>query len=148
MLVAACGVGQVSGLIGAFIRLNGNSETAELYAGAAPDRQEALLQSYSYMQSAVFSHFDAGSLLWGVGLLLAASVVWSLEGYPRWLAAVIALPNVLRLPVIVIEIATGLDLGFAFLPQFLLLIAAFFSVFWTFRRRARRAVPEGSGAPA
>ncbi|MBA2534248.1 MAG: DUF4386 family protein [Rubrobacter sp.] len=109
VLVAACGIGQVSGLIGAFIRLNGTSGTAELYEGASPGRQEAILPSYSYMQSAVFSHFNAGSLLWGVALLLVASVLVSLEGFPRWLAVVVALPGVLRVPVSVAEISTGAD---------------------------------------
>lgn len=138
-LVAACGIGQVSGMIGAFIRLNGTSGTAELYEGASPGRQEAILQSYSYMQSAVFSHFNAGSLLWGVALLLAASVLLSLEGFPRWLAIVVALPGLLRVPVSVAEISTGSDLGFVILPQSLLLIVAFFSVYLAFRRRSSRA---------
>lgn len=147
VLVAACGVGQVSGLIGAFMRLNGTIGTAELYESAGPDRQEALLQSYSYLQSAFFSHFNAGSLLWSAALLLAASVLWSLDGFPRWLAVVIALPGVVRLPQSILSIATGLDLGFLILLELLLLVVAFLSVFWTFRGRARRTVPEGSGAP-
>lgn len=148
VLVAACGVGQVSGVIGAFIRLNGTSGTAELYEGSAPDRQETLLQSYSYMQSAYFSHFNAGTLLWSVALLLAASAIWSLDGYPRWLAVVIALPGATRLPVSILEIATGVDLGFLILAQLLLLLVVFFSVSWVFRRhRAPGTIPEGSGAP-
>lgn len=146
-LVAACGVGQLSGLVGAFIRLNGTSGTAELYEGVSPDRQEALLQSYSYMQSAVFSHFNAGSLLWGVAFVIAASALLAFEGSPRWLAVVIALPGLLRLPVSAAEISTGVDLGFAILPQSLLLIVAFFSTFWVFRRRTPVAVPARSGAP-
>jgi hypothetical protein len=145
-LVVACGAGQLSGVIGAFMRLNGTSGTAGLYEGASADRQEALLQSYSYMQSAVFSHFNAGSLLWGMALLLAASAIWSAGGYPRWLVVVIALPGLLRLPVSVAEIATGLDLGFVILPQSLLLIVAFLSVFLTFRRRSPAAAPARSGA--
>lgn len=148
-LVVACGVGQLSGLIGAFIRLNGTSGTAELYEGASPNRQEALLQSYSYMQSAVFSHFNAGSLLWGAAFLLAASALLSLGGSPRWLAVVIALPGLLRLPVSAVEISTGVDLGFMILPQSLLLIVAFFSAFQAFRRHgAPSTVPQGSGASA
>jgi hypothetical protein len=146
VLIAACGVGQVSGLIGAFIRLNGTSGTAELYEGASPSRQETLLLSYSYMQSTVFSHFNVGSLLWGVALLLAASVLLSLESFPRWLAVVIALPGVLRVPVSAAEISTGADLGFVILPQSLLLIVAFFSVYLAFRRRTFAAIPESSGA--
>ena len=147
-LVVACGVGQVSGVIGGFMRLNGTTGTAELYVGADPSRQEALLQAYSYLQSAFFSHFNAGTLLWGAALLLAASAAWSLEGFPRWLAVVVAIPGAVRLPVSVVEISTGADLGFAILPQLLLLVAAFFCVAWTFRRRgAPHAVAEGSGAP-
>lgn len=147
-LVAACGVGQVSGLIGAFVRLNGTNGTAKMYEGASPDRQEALLQSYSYIQSAVFSHFNTGSLLWGAAFLLAASALWSLEGSPRWLVVAVALPGLLRLPVSAVEISTGVDLGFVIVPQSLFLIIAFFSVSWAFRRHgAPVAVPEGSGAP-
>ena len=134
-LVAACGVGQVSGLIGAFMRLNGTSGTAELYASAGPGRREALLQAYSYLQSAFFSHFNAGTLLWAAALLLAASAVWSLDGFPRWLAVVLAVPGAVRLAVSVAEISTGADLGAAILPQLLLLVVAFFSVSWTLRRR-------------
>jgi len=146
VLVAACGVGQVSGLIGAFMRLNGTSGTAELYEGASPSRQEALLQSYSYVQSAFFSHFNAGSLLWGVALLLAASVVLSLEGFPRWLAVVIAVPGVVKLSESILEIATGADLGFLILLELLMLVVVFFSTSWTFRGRASAAIPEGSSA--
>ena len=146
-LIAACGVGQVSGLIGAFMRLNGTIGTAELYESASPAKQEALLQSYAYLQSAYFSHFNAGTLLWSVALLLAASVVWSLEGFPRWLAMVIALPGAVRLPESILGIATGVDLEFLILLELLLLIVVFFSVARVFGRGEPRAVPDGSGAP-
>jgi hypothetical protein len=146
-LVAACGVGQVAGLAGAFMRLNGTIGTAELYEGASPDRQEALLQSYAYLQSAYFSHFNAGTLLWGAALLMAASVLWSADGFPRWVAVVMVVTGVLRISESVLGIATGVDLGFLILPELLLLIVIFFSVSWTFRRRASGAIPEGSGVP-
>ncbi len=124
-LVAACGVGQVAGLIGAFMRLNGTMGTAELYEGASPDRQEALLQSYAYLQSAFFSHFNAGTLLWGAALLMAASVLWSVDGFPRWLAVVMVVTGVVRTSESVLGIATGVDLGFLILPELLLLVVVF-----------------------
>jgi hypothetical protein len=147
VLVAACGAGQVSGLIGAFMRLNGTIGTAELYEGSSPGLQEALLQSYSYMQSAFFSHLNAGTMLWGAALLLAASVLWSVDSFPRWLAVVMAVTGVVRTSESVLGIATGVDLGFLILLELLLLVVVFFSVSWAFRRRALGAIPEGSGAP-
>lgn len=148
VLIAACGIGQISGVIGAYTRLLGTSELAAGYGTAAPDEQEALLRSYSDLQLTVFSHFGVGTLLWSVALLLAASAVWSLEGLPRWLAALIALPGVVELPSSVLRIATDAGLEFLLPLELLLLVVAFFSVSWVFRRRAPGAVPDGAPSQA
>ena len=145
IFLAACGVGMVSGFIGAYTRLNGTSALAARYLAAAPDQQAALLQSYLDLQRVVFAHFNAGALLWGIALVLAASVAWSMAEFPRWLTVLIALPGLVEVPKSVIQIVTGADLGFLILLEIPLLIVAFFAVAWVFWRRARTTM--GAGAP-
>jgi len=133
IFLAACGVGMVSGFIGAYARLNGTSELAARYLTAAPDQQAALLQSYLDLQRVVFAHFNAGALLWGIALVLAASVAWSMAEFPRWLTVLLALPGLVQVPKSVIEIVTGTDLGFLILLQIPLAIIVYFAlaiVFW------------------
>ena len=134
--LAACGVGMVSGFIGAYTRLNGTSALAARYLAAAPDQQAALLQSYLDLQRVVFAHFNAGTLLWGIAFVLAASVAWSMAEFPRWLTVLIALPGLVEAPKSVIQIVTGADLGFLILLEGPLLMVVFFAVAWGFWRRA------------
>jgi len=146
--LAACGIGMVSGFIGAYTRLNGTSELAARYLTAAPDQQAALLQSYLDLQHVVFAHFNAGTLLWGIAFVLAASVAWSMAEFPRWLTVLIALPGLVEAPKSVIQIVTGADLGFLILLEIPLLIAAFFAMAGVFWRRAPTVAPEMKSAPA
>ena len=146
--LAACGVGMVSGFIGAYTRLIGTSELAARYLTAAPDQQAALLQSYLDLQRVVFAHFNAGGLLWGIALVLAASVAWSMAEFPRWLTVLIALPGLIEVPKGLIQIVTGADLGFLILLEIPLLIIVFFAVAGVFWRRAPMTASEESGAPA
>ena len=146
-LLAACGIGQAVGLLGACARLKGTSLLAAQYVTAAPDQQAALLQSYHDLQLFFTSAFDAGALLWGVALVLAASAAWSAANFPRWLSALIALPGIIELPKSLVQIVTGLDLGFLILLEIPLLIVAYFAVAAVFWRRAPALAPEMRGAP-
>jgi hypothetical protein len=145
--LAACGMGQVVGLLGAFARLQGTSELAAQYVTAVPDQQAALLQSYHDLQLFFTSAFGIGALLWGVALVLAASVAWSTATFPRWLSILIALPGIIELPKSLVQIVTGADLGFLILLELPLLIVAYFAVAAVFWRRAPARAPEMRGAP-
>ena len=94
ILIAGCGVGQLAGAIGAFIRLAGISMLATQYAASAPDGQVVVLRSFLDLQLAVGAHFAVGSLLWSLGLLLLASAAWSTRLFSRWLAGLVALTGV------------------------------------------------------
>ena len=97
IFIAACGLGQLTGVLGGFMRLNGVSELARLYTAASPDQQTIVLRSYLDLWAVINSHFHAGNLIQGVGFLLVAWVAFSLAGFPRWLAVWLALPGLLPL---------------------------------------------------
>ena len=84
--IAACGVGQVVGALGGFIRLTAISDLAARYADASADQQASLVRSYLDLWLVIGAHFDAGSTLYGAGFLLVASAALSVRGFPRWLA--------------------------------------------------------------
>ena len=133
--LGAYGVSMVAGFIGAYMRLVGTSELAARYLTAAPDQQPALLQSYSILQGLVNTHFGASGLLWGIALLLAASIAWSMAEFPRWLTILIALPSLVEVPKSVIQIVSGMDLGFLIILEIPMLVIAFFAVAWVFWRQ-------------
>jgi len=91
--IAVCGVAQLSGALGGFFRLNGISDLAALYVTVAPDQQVVLLESYLDLWRVINSCNHIGVLLQGAGFLLAAWGVFSLRGFPRWLAVWLALPG-------------------------------------------------------
>jgi len=97
IFIAACGIAQLTGSLGGFMRLNGISDLAVHYATAAPDQRAVLLESYLNLWRVVNSQFHAGNLLQGAGFLLVAWAVFSLSGFPRWLAIWLALPGLLPL---------------------------------------------------
>ncbi len=96
-VIAACGIAQLTGSLGGFMRLNGISDLAARYATATPDQHAALLQSYLDLWRVINAHFHAGNLLQGAGFLLVAWAVFSLRGFPRWLASWLVLPGLLPL---------------------------------------------------
>lgn len=85
-VLAACGVGQLIGALGGYMRLGAVNELAARHAAAAPDQQATLVQVYLTVAEIISAHFDIGQLLYGVGFLLLGSVGLSLAGFPRWLA--------------------------------------------------------------
>jgi hypothetical protein len=95
--IAACGVGQLSGVIGAFTRLTGVSALAVQYSSAAPGQHPAVLRSFLDLQASINAHFAVGSMLWSLGLLLLASATWSGHTFPRWLAGLIAVTGACNL---------------------------------------------------
>ena len=97
ILIAACGMAQLMGTLGGFIRLNGTSDIAALYATASPERQAVLLDSYLNLWRVINSHYHVAVFLLGPGFLLAAWSLFSLRGFPRWLAAWVVLPGMLAL---------------------------------------------------
>jgi len=111
-LVAACGMGQVAGMSGAFVRLTAISNLAAHYATAAPDQQSILLRSFLDLQLVINSLFTAGGTLWAIALVLAASAAWSSAAFPRWLAGLIALPGILNLTSNLFEMVTGSEILF------------------------------------
>lgn len=93
--IGACGIAQFTGSVAGFVRLSGISGLAAHYPSAVPDQQAVLLQSYLNLWPVINSLYLVGTLLQGVGLLLAAWGVSSLRGFPRWLAIWLALPGLL-----------------------------------------------------
>jgi len=93
--IGACGIAQFTGSVAGFVRLTGISGLAAHYPSAVPDQQAVLLQSYLNLWPVINSLYLVGTLLQGVGFLLAAWGVSSLRGFPRWLAIWLALPGLL-----------------------------------------------------
>ncbi|MBX7237108.1 MAG: hypothetical protein K1X65_22180 [Caldilineales bacterium] len=97
LLIAACGVGLLSGVLGGVMRLVGISTLAEQYASAAPAQQAALLPSMLTLYALISAHFVVGDFLAGMGWLLVATVGFGLAAFPRWLAAWFAIAGLLSL---------------------------------------------------
>jgi len=148
-LIAACGVGQLLGMAGAFMRLYGTTDLAARYAGAAPEQQEALLQSNLDLWQIIGAHFGAGAMLTRAALLLAAWAIWSIPGFPRWLAKLIALPGIVGLTQTVLDLTAGVFIFPILLVQLLLSMLVFFAMAWTFwHRKPEPASPGTSSAPS
>lgn len=97
LLIGACGIGMLTGSLGGFMRLYGISDIAVRYTTAASQQQAVLLQSFLDIERVINAHFLAGNLIAGVGFLLATTALWSLLGFPRWLAAWYFVPGILPL---------------------------------------------------
>ena len=151
-LIAASGIGQVAGVIGSFIKLDGIGDLGNRYA-AVPEQQAVLLRSYLDLQLLLTSHLSAGQVLYAAAYLLVATVAWSLPEFPRWLTSGLALVGGLALTGFGFRVTTGVSvmhpavftLAFA---EFVLTIVIAFAVAWVFWRRAPEVVPVATGAPA
>lgn len=102
-----CGIGQFTGALGGFMRLNGISDLANQYRNATAVQQQQLLQSYLGLSRVINAHFHAGNLIQGMGFLLAAWSAYSLQGFPRWLALWLLVPALLPLAQFTVIAAGG-----------------------------------------
>lgn len=136
-LLAACGVGQLAGAVGAYMRLGAVNELGGRYAAAAaPDQQAALIQAQLTLAQIISAHFSLGQLLNGAGFLLLASAGLSLAGFPRWLAVWFGLSGLYAVVAQVVFAAGSTVLQPAF-PLYAVvgLIAPFIAVAVAFWRR-------------
>jgi len=147
-LIRACGIGQVMGIFGAVMRLFGITDLAARYASAAPDQQAALLRSYLDIQLVLNCAFRAGSMLWGAAFVLAATIAWSNAAFPRWLAALLAVPGILVLSSHISVILTGVEFGFLLLPGLTLIAVSFLTLAVVFWRHSPAVAPIERGALA
>ena len=135
--IMACGLGQLSGAIGAFTRLSGVSALAAQYGSATSDQHPAVLRSFLDLQLSIGAHFGVGSLLWSLGLLILASAARSGHTFPRWLAGLIAVTGACNLLGDCLGIA-GVPVPFElFILPLLLLITSLFAVARVCGRRGR-----------
>jgi hypothetical protein len=133
VLLAACGVGQLLGVLGTFVRLD-IIGVAERYVRANHD-QASLLSSYRDLQAVIGSHFDAGALLWSVAFVLVAWAGLAMTEFPRWLVVLVGLTGVVGMIDMVLYFVTG-DFHLEFL-KFSLILIVFFAVAWAFWRGPR-----------
>jgi hypothetical protein len=110
--IAICGMTQQFGALGSLLRLDGISDIATRYLPASPDQQAALLGSYLDLWRVINSSNHLAVLLQGMGFLLVAWGLYSLRGFPRWLAAWFALPGALGIAQFGLFV-TGADYLFA-----------------------------------
>jgi Domain of unknown function (DUF4386) len=97
MLIAACGIGLIVGVVGGGIRLVGISDLAAQYASSAPAQQAALLLPTLALYEIVSALFVVGDVLAGAAFLLIASAAFGLAMFPRWLTGWFVLAGVLAL---------------------------------------------------
>lgn len=149
LLTAACGIGVLTGSLGGFMRLYGISDIAAQYATASPAQQAVLLQSFLDVERVINAHFLAGNLIVGVGFFLAATALWSLAGFPRWLAVWVFIPGILPL-LQFINVASGASFNFVLLMGHILigLLALNAALLVTFWRVSPEPLPATAGASA
>lgn len=97
VFIAVCGIAQILGALGSFLRLDGISDIAALYSRAIPAQQAELLGSYLNLGRVINSSNHLALLLQGIGFLLVAWGIYSLRGFPRWLTAWLTLPGLLAI---------------------------------------------------
>lgn len=105
VFIAACGIGQLTGSLGSFLRANGVSDIAARYAIAAPNQQGVLLQSLLDLNRVTEPHYTISTLLLGAGFLLVAWVAWQWLGFPRWLAVWLGIGGLLGLVLFILRAA-------------------------------------------
>ena len=104
--LAACSVGQLTGLLGGYTMLVVLGDLGAR-AAAAPDQYAALAAASGPVLSSMLAHYGAGQLLYGAGYLLIASVALSLSGFPRWVGVWFALYGLYAVANQVAYVATG-----------------------------------------
>ena len=148
-LLAACGVGQLAGLLGGYTMLVVLGDLGARAATAAPDQQAALAAASGPVLSSMLAHYGAGQLLYGVGYVLIASVALSLTGFPRWIGAWFGLYGLYAVANQVAYVVTG---GIPVPMLFMLFefgsIVVNFALAATFWRRAPAVVARAAVSPA
>ena len=135
--LAACGVGQLAGLLGGYTMLVVLGDLGARAATAAPDQQAALAAASGPVLSSMLAHYGAGQLLYGAGYLLIAWVALSLAGFPRWIGAWFALYGTYAVANQLAYVVTGgIPLPMLFMLFELGSIVANFALAATFWRRA------------
>jgi len=97
LLIAACGMGLVVGVVGGGIRLVGISGLAAHYAISTPAQQAALLSPTLALYEMFSALFVVGDVLAGAAFLLVASAAFALAVFPRWLTSWFVLAGILSL---------------------------------------------------
>jgi hypothetical protein len=95
--IAICGLAQLFGAFGSFLRLDGISALASRYAVTSTMDHPLILEAYLHLGRVINSSNHLGVLLQGMGYLFIASIVFSLPRFPRWLAAWLLLPGLLAI---------------------------------------------------
>ena len=95
--ISLCGTMQAFGALGSLLRLDGISDLAARYLLASSDQQTGLLDSYLELWRVINSSNHLAVFFQGIGFLLAAWGLYSLRGFPRWLAIWIGLPGLLSI---------------------------------------------------
>jgi putative methionine-R-sulfoxide reductase with GAF domain len=107
-IIAACGIAQVSSIIGSFLRLEGTLRLSSSFVSATTNAQQSsVLQSYLNLQSTFNANFDAGAFLITAAFILMVSVVWTKRGFPHWWAILLALVGVLNLANVSVVLISG-----------------------------------------
>jgi len=141
VLIAACAIGLISGVLGGFMRLVGLSQLAGMYAAATPAQQSGVLAATLTLENVIAANFAAGDLLAGVAFVLAAWSLAAIAGFPRWLALWLGLVGILSLVLFVVA-ATG---GFSF-PLVFLTVLVMFGAYFAIAFRLRRPLPAMTAA--
>ena len=95
--ISVCGGMQAFGALGSFLRLDGISDIATRYILAPSNHQAELLDSYLELGRVINSANHLAVFFQAIGYLLAAWALYSLRGFPRWLAAWFWLPGLLSI---------------------------------------------------
>ena len=96
-IIAGCGLAQLFGVFGSFLRLNGIYELGSRYLATAASDQGVILEFYLQLQLVIQAANLVGVMLQGVGFILIAVSSFTLRGFPRWLAIWLLLPGILAL---------------------------------------------------
>jgi hypothetical protein len=147
-LLAVCGIGQLAGVLGGFLRLSAVGELAARHAAASVDQQVVLAQIHQSLLQMVMAHYGAAGLLGGPGFLLVASLGLSVGWFPRWLAIWCALAGTWQVAGFLTTVA-GSSVLLALYPVYALgggigLELAIAAAFW---RRAAISVTQPAPAP-
>ena len=117
LVLAALGASQAVGALGGALRLGALTDLAARYAGAAPDQQMVLGQSFLTIGQVISSHYGLGQWLYGMGYLVIASLAFAHSGTPRWIALWFGVAGIYSVANQVSVVAVG-----ALLPGLLFLV--------------------------